>query len=348
MTNKETSRQRVVCALSGGIDSAVSAALLKESDDLEVKTAFMRLGNDKAHKKAEGRARRIAKILKIPFRVIDLKKEFNETIVSRFLQDYKRGITPNPCVTCNKEIKFKLLFDKVKGGKGYLLATGHYARVEMREGKVRLLRARDITKDQSYFLWRLDQKILRNVMFPVGGYKKSEVKRMAAKFGLPVTEIPESQEACFIEGRTADFLEKRLGAKPGKIIDVSGKELGEHRGLWFYTIGQRRGIRVPEGPFYVVDKNVRKNLLVVSKNEEDLSRRKALLKNISWISGNKPGLPIALKAKIRYKHKAAAARLSLKGRRYRLDFKKPQRAVTPGQSAVFYQGMEVLGGGEIA
>ncbi len=350
MSNKEVSRQkeRIVCALSGGIDSAVSAALMKESGDLEVKAVFMKLGTGRTQKEAEVRARRIAKTLKIPFQVVNLKKEFNRIIVDRFLRDYKRGITPNPCVACNKEIKFKLLFQKVKEGGEEFLATGHYARLEMRKGGIRLLRGRDTEKDQSYFLWRLDHKILRNVMFPVGGYKKGEVKKMAVKFGLPAAEIPESQEACFIEGRTANFLRKHLKTNPGKIVDVSGAELGEHQGLWFYTIGQRRGIRVPEGPFYVVDKNINKNLLVVSKNEKDLYKKKTPLKNVNWISGKKPGLPIALKVKIRYKHKAVPARLSFKNRRYRLDFKKPQRAVTPGQSAVFYQGMEVLGGGEIA
>ncbi len=341
-------KKKVVCALSGGIDSGVSAALLKESGDLDVTTVFMRLGTGRTVKESEKRARRIAEILEISFKTVDLEEEFNKIVVDSFIKDYKKGITPNPCITCNREIKFKLLFQKVKGKNGGFLSTGHYARLDTRKGKIRLLKAKDENKDQSYFLWRLNQKLLKNVMFPVGGYKKTEVRKMAVKFGLPIAEIPESQEVCFIERKTEDFLKSHLKTNPGRIIDKKGKILGKHQGLWFYTIGQRRGIRLAGGPFYVADKRIKKNILVVTRDERDLYRKEAFIRKVSWISGKAPVLPVAMKAKIRYKHKAVPTLLSLKGGRYHLAFERSQRAVTPGQSAVFYKGMEVLGGGEIS
>ena len=339
--------EKVVCAMSGGIDSSVSAALLKEAD-FNVIGVHMKLWVEKESEEAEKRARKVAKILKIPFYVLDFRKEFKEKVVDCFLKDYERGVTPNPCVICNKEIKFGVLFRKAKELGANFIATGHYARIKEGKEGIKLIRGSDEGKDQSYFLWRLNQKQLQSVLFPVGGYTKEDVRKMAKKFKLfPCFDIAESQEICFIRTTTGEFLEKYIKTKSGDIVDTKGKIVGEHQGLWFYTIGQRRGIKLPGGPFYVLDKDLKKNLLIVSRNEKDLYKKEVVLKNINWISGVSPKLPIKVKAKIRYSHKAAEAVLRLKNKRYILMFKKGQRAVTPGQSAVFYKGTEVLGGGII-
>jgi tRNA-specific 2-thiouridylase len=308
----------------------------------------------------------VAKILKIPFYVFDFSKEFKERIVDYFLEGYKKGITPNPCVLCNKEIKFGLLLEKALSLDADFVATGHYARKkEIRENscsnssKFAILRAKDKSKDQSYFLWMLNQEQLRRILFPIGNYTREEVENLARKFKLPVLKAKKSVEICFIEKTVNDFLRKYLKEKPGKIVDTKGKVfLGQHRGLWFYTIGQRKGIGLSGGPWWVVDKDLKKNFLIVTKNEKDLLKKELICKNVNWISGKEPKLPIKVKVKIRYKADFANATIhstfshlrkcaNIKNKIYKVIFEEPQRAITPGQSAVFYKGEEVLGGGII-
>jgi tRNA-specific 2-thiouridylase len=345
--------RKVLVLMSGGIDSSVAAALLKK-EGFEVIGAFMRLANLPRFDEAKERAEKVAKILKIPFYVFNLEKEFKKKIIDYFLKEYKAGNTPNPCVLCNKEIKFGLLLEKALSLDADFVATGHYARIkgirnkELGIREFKLLRAKDKNKDQSYFLWMLNQEKLKRILFPIGNYTKEEVRNFAKKFKLPVLKAKKSVEVCFIEKTVNDFLKKYLKEKPGKIVDTQGKVLGEHRGLWFYTIGQRKGIGLSEGPWWVVDKDLKRNLLIVTKNEKDLLRDELFCKDVNWIPGREPKLPLEVKAKIRYKANFVKTTIyPIKNKIYKVVFKKPQRAITPGQSVVFYKGEEVLGGGII-
>ncbi len=341
---KERENKKIVVALSGGVDSSVVAALLKKEKGVEATGAFMRLNG--LSSQAEKRARKVAKILHIPFFVFNFEKEFKKKVVSCFLQESGKGLTPNPCVVCNKKIKFGLFLEKALRLEADFIATGHYARI--RNGC--LLAARDKNKDQSYFLWQLSQKQLKKVLFPIGGYTRQEVEKMAEKFKLPFAGVRKSQEICFAPKTVEEFLKRRLKSKTGQIIDVSGNILGKHEGLHLYTIGQRKGIRLSGGPFYVLDKDFKKNTLIVTKNEKDLFKKELLVSQINWLSGQEPVFPLRINAKIRYRQKSATATIAkkLKSGRYKLSFNKAQRAVTPGQSVVFYRGLEVLGGGIIS
>jgi len=370
--------KKVIIALSGGIDSSVAAVLLKKAG-FEVAGIFMRFWMDPSAKRrnrccspeAEKRARLVAASLNLPFYVLNFEKEFKKKIVDYFLKEHQAGLTPNPCVVCNKEIKFGLLLEKALALGADYVATGHYAlkrEVKSQKSKVKsyeLLMAKDKKKDQSYFLWMLNQEQLRRILFPVGDYTKNQVKDLAKKFDLPVFDVPESQEICFIGTTINDFLKKHLkSANSGKIIDSEGKILGSHLGSPFYTIGQRKGIGLPGGPYYVLDKNLKKNLLVVTKDEKDLLKKELIAGNVNWVSGRRPELPLRVKTKIRYRQEATPAvirRQKTKNPapeqvRYGADrkqdlilveFKKPQKAITPGQSVVFYRGEELIGGGVI-
>lgn len=332
---------RALVAMSGGVDSSVAAALLKR-DGYEVAGIFMRV-NDFS-RDSELRAKKVAKILRIKLNIVDLRKEFKKKVIDHFLQEEKVGRTPNPCVVCNKEIKFGLLLERAKKLGADFLATGHYA--IQKDG--RLFVAKDKNKDQSYFLNRLGQDQLKRVLFPVGSYTRAEVEKMAEKFSLPFSGVKKSMEVCFIPKTTEEFLKKHLKQKSGEIVNLNGQVLGKHRGLALYTIGQRKGIGLSGGPFYVIAKNQKKNELIVSKNEKDLFRKEILLEDVSWISGKEPKLPLKIEVKIRYRTSAVLAildKLSVKS--YKLSFSHPVRAVTPGQSAVFYRGEELLGGGII-
>lgn len=359
---KNNKNKRVIVAMSGGIDSSVAAALLKnglacpELGRRDVVGVFMKFWGPKnksgcvknrcCSTESETRARLVAKKLGIPFYVFNFEKEFKKKVVDYFLKDSKLGLTPNPCVVCNKEIKFGLLFKKLNALKADYIATGHYAR--LRRGK--LLKAKDENKDQSYFLWKLDQKILKKTLFPIGDYTKPEIKELAKKFKLSFEGVAESQEICFVQTNIIDFLKKHLKTKLGLIITRPGLVLGRHQGLWFYTIGQRKGIGLAGGPFYVLDKDIKKNILIVTNNEKDLLKKELVVKNLNWVSGKAPKFPLKAMVGIRYKHKPAPALLI----RDKIRFSKPQKAVTPGQSAVFYlpngkadKKDELLGGGII-
>ena len=348
--------KKAIMAISGGVDSSVAAALLKKTG-VELTGVFMKLADLPKFRESEKRAKKIAKILKIPFLVLDLRKEFKKRIIDYFLDGYRKGVTPNPCVVCNKEIKFGLLLKKALALDADFIATGHYARkqkIENRKQKIeyKLLKAKDKNKDQSYFLWMLNQEKLRRILFPIGDYTRKDVENLARKFKLPVLRAAKSVEICFIKTTINDFLSKYLKSKPGPVVEQVhygvNKIIGRHLGLWFYTIGQRKGIGLPGGPYFVLDKNLKKNLLIVTKNEKDLYKKELATKNVNWISGKEPRLPLKIKAKIRYHHRLASATISkIPNAKYKILFERPQRAITPGQSAVFFKGQEVLGGGII-
>jgi tRNA-specific 2-thiouridylase len=337
--------KKVACLMSGGLDSSVAAALLKRAG-FNVIGVFLKLTDLPSFKESERRAKKVAKILEIPFLVLDLRKEFKKRIVNYFLEGYKEGMTPNPCVVCNKEIKFGLFLEKALKLDANYLATGHYVRLQ--HGK--LLKAKDKERDQSYFLWMLTQKQLRRTLLPIGNYTGQEVKNLAKIFGLSfLLKTPKSVEICFIPKAVEDFLKHYLKLKPGEIVDVKGKTLARHRGLPFYTIGQRKKIGLPGGPYWVLDKDFKKNILFVTKNKKDLSKKELILEKVKWISGKEPKLPLRMMVKIRYRHHPALAVIArnLKSAIYNLKFARPQQAITPGQSVVFYKGSELLGGGII-
>jgi tRNA-specific 2-thiouridylase len=236
------------------------------------------------------------------------------------------------------------------------VATGHYARLrreiqnpksKILNYKYKLFRAKDKNKDQSYFLWRLNQKQLSHILFPIGDLKKKEVRELAKKFKLPVLK-EESQEICFVSKTVNDFLNRYFKKKPGKIINTRGEIIGCHQGLWFYTIGQRKGIGLAGGPYYVLDKDLKNNFLIVTKREKDLYKKELICRNVNWISPKLPKFPLKVKAKIRSRSPLASAVLKPAARnKIRVIFQKKQKAITPGQSAVFYQAEELLGGGII-
>ena len=334
--------------MSGGVDSSVAAALMKQAgfDVVGIFMKFWKKGKSSQNKccstESEKLARLVAQKINMPFYVLNVEKEFKKKVVDYFLKEYKKGNTPNPCIVCNKEIKFGFLMKKALSLGADFVATGHYAKIK--DGK--LFKGRDDRKDQSYFLWQLDNKQLGRVLFPIGGYTKPEVRKLAEKFKLPTSKTPESQEVCFIQNTTNDFLKKYLKIKPGSITDVKGKVLGCHQGLWFYTEGQRRGLEIPQGPYYVVGKDFRRNTLVVSKDQKDLEKNELTATNVNWITPQK--LPINAEVKIRYKSDFAKAKILSNGKnKIKIIFQKLQRAITPGQSVVFYKGDKLLGGGLI-
>jgi len=356
--------RRVVVAMSGGVDSSVASALLKNAgfDVVGIFMKFWKEGSGGENRccsaESEKLARQVAKKIGIPFYVLNAEKEFKKKVVDCFLKEYKAGNTPNPCVVCNKEIKFGFLIERALKIGANFVATGHYAIIK--NGK--LLKSRDKDKDQSYFLWQLNQRQLKHILFPIGKYTKPEVRKLAKKFELPTAQAPESQEICFVHTTIYDFLEKYLKTKPGKIISSEesaglrhpqtcgcrrpAKLLGEHQGLWFYTIGQRKGLEIPQGPYFVIDKNKKKNLLIVSKNKKDLEKKELIAKNVNWIL--LPKLPLQAQVKIRYKSNLAKAKILKHSKnKVKIIFEKPQKAITPGQSAVFYKDKELLGGGVV-
>ena len=317
---EETKNKKVLVAMSGGVDSSVAVHLLKEKG-YEVTGAFLRMSPD--YSESEKKAKLSAKKLSVDLKILDVRKEFKKEIINSFKRDYEKGLTPNPCVWCNKEIKFDLLLKKVKTD---YIATGHY--VSLKNNK--LFKAKDKEKDQSYFLWKLNKKILEKTLFPNGDYKKSEIRKIAQKLNLSINDSEESQDICF---------QVKFAKKPGNIIDTKKKVVGKHNGLCFYTIGQRKGIGLAGGPYYVLAKDVKNNILIVTRDEKDLFSKEVNFKNANWIS--RPSKKI--QAKIRYKHQSALG--ILKGNKF--IFSKPQKAITSGQSVVFYNNNELLGGGII-
>lgn len=347
---------KVVVGMSGGVDSSVAALLLKREGH-EVLGLFMKnWGEDDEYCRAREDfvdAAAAADVMGIDLEAVDFSAEYKDRVFADFLREYSAGRTPNPDVLCNAEIKFRAFLDHAMRLGAERIATGHYARVEVSGNAFQLLKGTDPTKDQSYFLHRLTQEQLCRVIFPVGGLKKVEVRRIAREAGLPNHAKKDSTGICFIGERPfREFLNRYVAKAPGPIIDDSGRKLGEHIGLAFYTIGQRKGIGVggPGEPWYVAQKRMETNELIVVQGHDHplLLKRSLEALEASWIAGTPPAAPSAHAAKTRYRQADAPCTLSrVMDSGIRVDFESPQWAVTPGQSVVLYDGESCLGGGVI-
>ena len=350
---------KVVVAMSGGVDSSVAAALLKQQG-YEVAGMMLRLWSEPGKEEsnrcctpdAMAQARRVAAKLDIPFYVIDAKEVFRETVVQYFLDGYARGETPNPCLMCNRQIRWTFLLNHALALDADYMATGHYVRIQREEnGNARLLRAVDPSKDQSYVLHVLTQDKLRHALFPVGDYPKPEIRAMAESFGLSTASRKDSQDLCFLAGDDyRNFLQRNAVElfKPGEIVTRDGKVIGQHTGLVNYTIGQRKGLNITSPvPMYVVTKEAESNVLVVGTQEE-LGFSELTARDVNWLSGEMPSEPFHAQVKIRYTAKEVDAMVApLEGNRVKIQFDAPVRDVTAGQAAVFYLGDLMVGGGII-
>jgi tRNA-specific 2-thiouridylase len=357
-------KKTVVVAMSGGVDSSVAAALLLQAgyDVVGVTMNLFSLPREICRSeelrsccgfKAVEDAHQVACRLGIAHFVVDLRAEFERRVVEDFCREYSRGRTPNPCIRCNERIKFKLLLERVRRLGSNFLATGHHARVRYRKetGRFLLKKGRDRAKDQSYFLYPLSQAQLSRTLFPVGDLTKDAVRTLARKWSLPVADKPESQEVCFIPGgRYPEFLKGRVprAFTPGPIKDLDGRVLGKHKGIAHFTVGQRRGMGLAAAnPLYVVAIRAKDDSVVVG-DDRNLYQRALLAGKVNLIALDSLDVPLRVRAKIRYKHDAARAMLTpLSNRRVLVEFEKAQRAITPGQSVVFYRRDVVVGGGII-
>lgn len=352
-------KKRVIVGMSGGVDSSVAALLLKEQG-YDVMGVFMKNWEEKdeeglctATKDYED-VRAVCDHIGIPYYTVNFTREYWDRVFSHFLSEYRRGRTPNPDVLCNKEIKFRAFLDfAVRNGADYM-ATGHFCGLDKSGGEVKLLRGADDNKDQTYFLHMLTQEQLRPALFPVGGMTKSEVRRIARENGLETAEKKDSTGVCFIGERNFKrFLMQFLPAQPGDMVDPSGAVVGRHDGLMYYTLGQRRGLgiggRGDGRSWFVVGKDLQRNRLLVCQGEDDprLYSNCVFASNVSFIRGQAPGEEFDCTAKVRYRQQDQACRVRMEGDSARVFFEEKQRAVTPGQSVVFYQGPVCLGGGII-
>ncbi len=350
-------KARVVVAMSGGVDSSVAAALLAE-EGFEAAGVAMRLPSPDGEPAPDSPccgvrgiedARRVAAKIGIAFYALDFREEFRRAVIEDFVAAYAAGRTPNPCVRCNERLKFGRLLEKARAVGADHVATGHYARKDAADGR-RLLRAGRGDDDQSYFLYALSQEQLGAAVFPVGDMTKDEVRRIARERALPVHDKPASQDLCFLpDGRYREFLRERCpqAFRPGPIMHVSGRVLGEHEGIAGFTVGQRRGLGVAHSePLYVVEVRPEENAVVVGEREH-VMREEILVGGVNWIAAPPEGALSAL-VRIRYNHPGGRAELTPAGDgRVRVRFAEPQQAPCPGQAAVFYDGDLVLGGGTI-
>jgi len=372
--------KKVLVALSGGVDSSVAAALIKKQG-FDVVGIFLKFwqpelpncqnSNTCCNFEALHSARSVCQKLKIPFYVDDVRKKFKREVVDYYLKSFFEGITPNPCVVCNKTIKFGYLIERAKKIGCDFIATGHYARIERKflnksqikdsQTQIKLLKAKDRKKDQSYFLWQLNKNELKHILFPIGNYTKTAVRSLAKKFGLPTYAKPESQDICFVpQGKREEFLQKYAPKLffSGNVLDTNGKKVGTHNGLANYTIGQREKLPVIDykkmsiiinqhrrQPLYVIKLNAGENELVIGE-KKDLYHSRLIAENSNFINLLKYD-NLKFTAKIRYGHKPETCKLEVNNKKIKVFFHKPVRAITPGQSIVFYQGAELIGGGII-
>ncbi len=351
---KQNRKKSVILGMSGGVDSSVSALLLKEQG-YDVKGVALKLWAFNAENPCCSAddlrdARTTARQIGIGFDVLDLQDVFRETVVGYYVSELAAGRTPNPCAVCNDRLKFGLLLDYALENGYDFVATGHYARITEDAEGFHLKKAADRTKDQSYFLFTLDQKRLSRILFPLGELRKNEVRDIARKAGLATYAKRDSQELCFLPpGGFREFSGTfaSMDLHAGNIVNRAGKVIGSHQGLPLYTIGQRRGIGVyTNEPVYVIDKNVTDNILIVD-SADGLMTERCTIGTVRWIAGKEPLFPLKARVRIRYRHTEQEAVVDKKGTTVVIKFDSPQRAITPGQAAVVYQDEEILGGGWI-
>ena len=348
-------KQKIAVGMSGGVDSSVSAALLLKQG-YDVIGVFMKFSDNKDGEnvccslESKMDAERVCRKLGIKLYVMNMQVNFKKKVIDDFICKYKSGKTPNPCVLCNRYIKFGDFIKKAKLLKCDFVATGHYSKVKKnRKGVVSLLKGKDKNKDQSYFLNQLKQTQLKHIMFPVGGYTKDQVRKLAKKYGLSTASKKESQEVCFVpDNNLSKFLKSKIKFQQGEMKEFGTKNiLGLHKGLPLYTIGQRKGIGLPGGPWYVAELDMKKNVLWVTKDQSQIDSKTLSIKKINWMV-EEPPLPTKVKCKVRYRTAEVSATITKKANKYIVQFNKPIRAITSGQFAVFYKGQECLGGGEIS
>lgn len=342
MTNK-----KVLIAMSGGVDSSVAAYLMtKQGYSCIGATMKLLDGTDDAINDAK----KVADSLSIPFYTFDMRDEFKAKIIDSFISSYENGDTPNPCVLCNKEMKFGLLLKKAEELGCDILVTGHYARVIQQDGKYLLKKAVDTQKDQSYFLYSLTPEVLSKVMFPLGEYTKEQIREIASELSLPTAEKRDSQDICFVpDGDYSRFIRSVTDkAYPiGDFVDINGTVLGKHSGIINYTTGQRKGLGIALGkPAYVIGKDISQNHVILG-DDQDLFCTTLKAKHFNSTTVANLNDPLYCKAKIRYRHQEQDAKVTFDGSSFSVEFDKPQRAATPGQSVVLYDQDTVLGGGII-
>jgi len=363
----QKNKLKILVALSGGVDSAVATQLLV-NEGHDVSAVFLRLWQESEEESIEKKnnfenhissdlacqdAKKIAQKIGVPFFCLDLSLEFKQKVVDYFLFEYESGRTPNPCVVCNREIKLGLLFKQALALAYDFLATGHYLRTaKNNDGSIAVFKAKDKLKDQSYFLYNLNQSQLKNLYFPLGNYTKDEVKELANKFGLITANKKESQDICFITGLHSDFLKKHLKLVLGDIkLKETGKTIGRHQGLALYTLGQRKGIDIGgDGPYYVAEKDIKNNILWVASalDISFLEKKEFIVRDLNWLSGEAPKSSRTCQVAIRYSQEAVAARVSpYEAGAVKVELVKAIRAIASGQSAVFYDKQKLLGGGVI-